>query len=58
MTSTIHVLCVLLTLSATASAQKLTYEEAKMQIPKQELPNFWIGSIDGMADRCNFSMGK
>jgi len=51
MRSTIHVLCVLLTLPTIASAQKLTYEEAKARILDQELPDFWIGSVDGLADR-------
>ncbi len=41
----------LFALSATVSAQKLTYEEAKARIPSQELPDFWIGTIDGLADR-------
>ena len=48
---TIRVLCVLFALSATGSAQKLTYEEAKARIPSQELPGFWIGSVDELADR-------
>ena len=51
MRSTIHVLCVLLTLSVTVSAEKLTYEEAKARIPKHELPDFWIGAADGLAAR-------
>jgi hypothetical protein len=47
----IRVLCVLFALSATVSAQKLTYEEAQERIPKQVLPDFWIGTIDGLGDR-------
>jgi hypothetical protein len=38
-------------LSSAASAQKLTYEEAKARIPSQELPEFWIGSVDGLSER-------
>ncbi len=41
----------LLALSTTVSAQKLTYEEAKARIPNHDLPDFWIGTIDGLADR-------
>lgn len=47
----IRVLCVLFALSATVSAQKLTYEEAQERIPRQVLPDFWIGTIDGLGDR-------
>lgn len=47
----IRTLLILLTFSATASAQKLTYEEAKARIPNHNLPDFWIGTIDDLADR-------
>ncbi|HYW78538.1 MAG TPA: M14 family zinc carboxypeptidase [Thermoguttaceae bacterium] len=47
----ICVLCVVLIRSTTAPAEKLTYEEAKARIPNQELPEFWIGSVDGLGDR-------
>ena len=40
-----------LVVSATASAQTLTYEEAKKRIPNHDLPDFWIGTIDGLQDR-------
>lgn len=42
---------VVLLVSATASAQKLTYEEAKKRIPNHDLPDFWIGTIDGLQER-------
>ena len=48
MNATSRALFVLLFLSSAASAQKLTYEEAKARIPSQELPEFWIGGVDGL----------
>ncbi|TWU31158.1 M14 family zinc carboxypeptidase [Novipirellula artificiosorum] len=42
---------VLFLLSSTVSAQTLTYEEAKAKIPNQNLPDFWISTVDDLADR-------
>ncbi len=53
MNHTAGTLIVFLALATTVSAQKLTYEEAKARIPQQDLPNFWIGDVAGLADRWN-----
>ncbi|MFV2069182.1 MAG: M14 family zinc carboxypeptidase [Pirellulales bacterium] len=51
MKSTLPSLFVVLAVTAAATAQKLTYEEARQRIPQQELPNFWIGDVDGLGER-------
>ena len=40
-----------LAMATMASAQKLTYDEAKSRIPRQDLPDFWVGTIGGLAER-------
>ena len=51
MNHTIRILFVLLLWASPISAQTLTYDEAKQRIPKHDLPDFWIGTLDGLADR-------
>ncbi len=43
------VIVLLLTVSATA--QKMTYEEAKKLTPDLDLPEFWIADVEQLADR-------
>ncbi len=40
-----------LTTTPAASAQKMTYEEAKSRIPDRELPAFWIGDVENLPGR-------
>ena len=42
MNTAFRAILLLVALASTATAQKLTYEEAKARIPEQELPEFWI----------------
>ncbi len=51
MNLTFRTLLVFFALSTAISAQKLTYEEAKERIPDQGLPDFWIGTINGLDTR-------
>lgn len=47
-------ICLLLPLilsTATTFGQKMTYETAKQAIPDRDLPDFWIGDVDGLPDR-------
>lgn len=44
----IRTMALVLALSSVASAQKLSYEEAKQRIPSHVLPDFWIGTLDAL----------
>lgn len=54
---TIHVLLGLATLLVTHAsgvatpADRMTYAEAKARIPERELPEFWVGNVQGLALR-------
>lgn len=54
----IGILAVVL-LPGLSSGQKLTYEQARQRLQPRELPGFWVGTADGLADRwAKLSVGK
>jgi hypothetical protein len=51
MMRTVHAFLLFSLFTGVASAQKLTYEEAKRAIPKQEIPAFWATDLPALAAR-------
>ena len=51
MKTMVHSLLILFAISAAATADNLTYEEAKARLPERKLPDFWIGRVDDLAGR-------